>query len=853
MERDPLRLVWRAAPGLTSLLVVLALLAGLPLVLAVLDLVSVAMDASAAAQSGRDTVSVLRWTVKLPDRISQEPVVILPGIPVARRDLPLALGGGLALAVLVAAVLWWVAAAMAGRIGRLTHDLLVERISDGIASAPVAASEDARHAALLAGAAIGGDRRLLGALPAVPVFAGAVVVAALAWIILRDLESTALLLVSLCASAFAANRLDALRRQVTLSGRSVATTLQQDLIDLARNLSAVSRHGTQSSEKDRIAEDLRPSARLTDRLERRHAALAAGTIVLMLAGPAAVLAATLWAARAHGLSAGGSASATVAAAMAVGALVIHRTGRRQLDELRPVFAELARLLGGFQSRRRSRDETPLPALGPVEIADLATPPSPDGRLAGTSGGFFLPAHIALEGPRDGGARSFAAVLGGQVAPTRGRLTLAGRDLRDADGAWHARHLAFAGGETYLFAGSLLSNLLYGSSGDVEAEARLPDALRVAGLDSMVERRGLGAKLDPRREPRLAERLVEARRALRASLDEAGQSALVEPFDPARYNPHATIGENILFGAAIGDTFREDRLPSHPFMRSLLDAEGLTRPLADMGEAIARTTLEMFSDIPEGPSIVANFSLVSFTDRDEVERILDRREAGQRGAASGRDTERLIGIALRYSERRHRLGLLTQELEAPLVRVRTAFAAKLPKSLEPAVEIFDPDRICAAASLRDNLLFGRIADDRAAAERTVMTHVRRILDRFDLEPEVIRIGLAARLDPIDPAMSMAELSAVELVRCIVRMPDNLVVEHALDHLPHAEAVATVRRLAETMAGRGLVIALSDPVAAATTDLYDAVLRFEGGRIVGQPKAAQGPAIDVSGLPSRAEPL
>lgn len=852
MERDPLRLVWRAAPGLTAILVALALLAGLPLVLAVLDLVRVAIDATASVLPGSEPTYLFRWTVRLPDRISETPVVILPGVPLGRSSLPFALGAGLALAVVVAAILWWLSSMVAARIGRLAQDMLIDRISDGIASAPVAASEDARQAALLAGEAVGRDRRILGAVAAVPVFAGAVIAACLLWIVLRDMESTLALLAGLCAFAFAASRLDLLRRQVAASDRAAALVLQQALSDLARNLSAVSRHGTRSSEKGRIAEDIAPIEQATDRLERRRAALAAGTVVLMLVGPAAVLAATLWAARMHGLSPGGSASAATAALCAVGALVIHRWGRRQLDELRPLFAELARLLGGLQSRRRSREEAPFPVTGRVESTDLATPPSPSGRLAGASGAFSLPGHVALEGPRDGGARNFAAVLGGGLMPTRGSVTLAGHDLRETDGAWRSRHLAFAGGDTYLFTGSLKANLLYGSADDPQAAARLPDALRVAGLDGMVERRGLGAKLDPRREPHLAETLVEARRALRASLDESGQSSLVEAFDPARYNPHATIGENILFGAAIGDTFREERLPSHPFMRSLLEAEGLTKPLAEMGAAIARTTLEMFSDIAEGPSIVGNFSLVSLSDRDEIERVLGRRDTGQRGAASGRDAERLIGIALRYSEKRHRLGLLTPELEGQLVRVRAAFASKLPKSLDPAVEIFDPDRICGAASLRDNLLFGRIADDRASAEQDVMRHVRRILQRFDLEPDVIRIGLAARLDPLDPAMSMAELCAVELVRCIVRMPDNLVVEHALDHLPHAEAVATVRRLAETMAGRGLVIAMSDPVAAATADLYDAVLRFEGGRIVGTGEAAQRPAIGMSGLPSGTEP-
>ena len=827
MERDPLRLVWRAAPGLTATLVLLALVAGLPLVFTVLELVRVAIDATAAgAREGQETL--LRWAIPLPARIRPAPLVLLPGITVARRTLPYVMAGGLAVIVLTATLLWWAAGSLAARIGRKVHDLLIERISEGIASAPLAASEEARHAAALAVEAVGRDRRALGFLPAMPVLAGAALAASVVWIVLRDLESALALLVALSAFAFVAGRQSKLRRRLGEAERTVASSLLGALGDLARNLSAVSRHGTQSSESGRIADDLAAVERHADGLEARAVIGAAATTLLMLAGPLAVLSAGLWASRAQELGPGEAASSVVAAAIAVAALMAHQSARRVRAEITPVFSELGRILSGFQARRRNREATPLPSAGRLEAEGIATPPAPEGRLAGTDFAFDLPGHVALTGPRGGGARIAAAVIGGQAVPSRGTLTLAGQDLGAADAAWQARHLAFAGGETYLFPGSLRTNLAYGASVVPDADERLAAAIDVAGLTGLVERRGLFGKIDPRREPKLAETLLAARRALQERLAAKGLSGLVAPFDPQTYNPHATVGENLLFGAAIGDTFREDHLPAQSFMRSLIEAEGLTRPLAAMGTEIARTTLEMFSDLPEGPSILAGYSLVSLAEREEIERILGRRASGQRGAASSRDGERLVALAMHYCEPRHRLGLLTPELEAQLVRVRTQFAQKLPKSLEPSVELFAADRICAAASIRDNLLFGRIVQGWANAERDVMREIRTILDEFGLGPDIARIGLSGRLDPVDHGMSMAELAGVEIVRCLARSPDNLVVEHALDHLPQADAVAAVHRLTRSLAGRGLVLALAEPVLAATRDLFAEVLRFEAGR-------------------------
>jgi ABC-type multidrug transport system fused ATPase/permease subunit len=827
MERDPLRLVWRAAPGLTVALVVLALVAGLPLVLVVLEFVRAAIDA-AAVGARQGTATLLRWTIVLPERLADAPIVVLPGFAMPRRALPFSMAIGLGSLLAAATLMWWIAGTLAARIGRRVRDLLVERVSEGIASAPVGAAEEARHAAALGVEAIGRDRRALGFLPALPVFTGAALIASVGWVVLRDIESGLALLLALCAFAYVSSRQSRLRRRLAEAERAVASGLLGALADLARNLPAVARHGTQATESRRIAETLAAAEQRADSVEAKALAGEAATALLTLAGPLAVLAASLWASRADALGPGDAASSVVAAIVAIGALFALRSARRVQVETGPLFAELGRILGGFQSRRRGREAPPLPTGGILDAVDVATAPSPDGRLSGTSFSFTLPAHVALTGPRGGGARSAAALIGGQIGPSRGKLTLDGADLAAADAAWHARHLAFAGGETWLFAGSLRANLAYGAPEAEDLDHRLHEAVEAAGLEPLVERRGLFGKVDPRREPDLADRLLAARAELSGRLGERGLSGLVAPFDPERYNPHATIGENLLFGAAIGDTFRDERLPSQPFMRSLLDAEGLTKPLAAMGAEIARVTLEMFADLPDGPSVVGGYSLVSLDDREEMERVLTRRAGGQRGTASTRDAERLVGLAMHYSEPKHRLGLLDEEMQARLVRVRTQFAERLPKSLEPAVEFFAADRICAAASVRDNLLFGRIVQGRANAERDVMRETRTVLDGFGLAADIARIGLLGRLDPVDHGMSSSEMAAVEVVRCLVRSPDNLVIEHALDHLPESEALETARRLGRAMAGKGLVIALPEAVAVRAEGLFGEVIRFESGR-------------------------
>lgn len=844
MERDPVRFAWRAAPALNAALIALVLLVGLPCLWVALDLVRVAVDAAGVGRAAPDT-PFLRVVVKLPDRIRALPVVILPGYTLSGASLAKAIAGGLAGVVVAATLLWWLVGTLGAQIGRRVAGAMTARLIEGIASAPMAAAEEARHAASLAGDALVRERRAVGLVSATPAIFGAAVAFAAIYVAAQSLEMGLVLLIGLYGSSLIARREMRHAAALVAADRAASTTLQRSLSDLADHLSAVAAHGTRGSEHGRIAADLTELQAPVERLERQVSVGSAAALATLLLGPFGVLAAAGGFVLPGALSPGAIASATLAAATAVAALLGHLAWRRTIDRMKPLFGEIARTLGSFQSRRRTDRSADLPASGALVAAELATGATASGRLIHVDLDLRLPGHIALHGEREAGARTFASLIGGQLSPSAGRLTFGGVDLADAEPGARARRLAFAGGETYLFPSSLRANLLYGTSeSDVTGlDDRLARALTVAGLDELVERRGLSGSIDSRREPKLAQAITAGRREIRAKLEARGLSGLVEPFDPGRYNLQATIGENILFGVALGDTFREDRLPSQPFMKSLLDAEGLAKPLAAIGAAIARSTLEMFADIPTRPSLVNRFALIGPAEREDFERILAARDAGRRGASGSRDAEKLVGLALRYCEPRHRLGLLGPDLRERLIALRAGFADKMPKSLDPAVEFFDPDRVCAAASVRDNLLFGRIAHDRAEAEREVLGVVRAVLAEIGLAAEVSRVGLGTRVDPLDPSMTEAEIAAVDLVRCLVREPDNVVVEHALEHLSEPDAVGLVRRMTAALPGRGLLIVVPDAHAGAVTKLIGRGVWFEAGRVVGDPFETESEAIEA----------
>jgi hypothetical protein len=184
-------------------------------------------------------------------------------------------------------------------------------------------------------------------------------------------------------------------------------------------------------------------------------------------------------------------------------------------------------------------------------------------------------------------------------------------------------------------------------------------------------------------------------------------------------------------------------------------------------------VEIFAEIPDGHPLFARYSFFSSADRAYFADLVAR-HSERRRSDSAHDHERLIGLALRYSESRHRLGLLDENLQRSLLSARTSFAKMLPLSLRPAIEIYDANQLCAAASVQDNLLFGRIIFDQAGAEAAVRTVVSEVLSERGLDADVMGIGMDSLVDPVANDLTPSQRAAIDLVRCLVRQPDIVVV-------------------------------------------------------------------------------
>ncbi len=839
MERDPLRLAWKTSPFRHILGFGLLVVAGFFLI-AGLELIRTIVD-RAVDGTGSASGTLLRIAITPPADLWPRPLVLFPGVTLGPEAFGLASILGILLVPVLIALLLIALDAIAVSIGSRALGKLRAVALDAILKAPPSAQDDLSTATTLAAHGLARENSVLGLSLFVPVKLGGMIGLCFAYVLVMDWSLGAALAGVLSIGAILNARRALLRFDATAARHREGAVAEGILASLEHRIPAMRAHGTGFYERDRVRNLLIEGHRPVARREYRLALIdSTSSIVLMLA-PIAVLALGAWFAQSRPLTAGMVAACALASALAAYGVREIVQWQRMALRARALLSDVSKTLSSLKPRDVRKGTAALPENGTLVAQGVsAYDPASGARVSGVNLNLAFPSHVALIGDGDSGPRLLAALMSGQLHPSIGSITYGGVDLLDANPLERSQRIALAG-DTVLIEGSLRENLLYGCSAPAEElEHRLSDAIAVAGLERLTHARGLSGTLDPKREPAIAAAIVEARRFVQAALREEGLDRFVDPFDAARYNRYATIGENLLFGQPVGDTFQQDRLSSHPFVRALLEANDLTKTLSGIGLSIATSMVEIFADIPDGHPLFERFSFFSASDRPYFQDLVERQNGQRR---PGRDQERLIGLALRYNESRHRLGLMDEALEARILTARGDFARMLPLSLRPAIEFYDQERFCSAASVQDNLLFGRIAADQAGAAEAVQGVIRRVLTERGLDGEVSRIGLDLPIDVQGDDLSLTEIAAVDLVRCLVRRPSLLVVQRALDGLPGPAADRLVAALRRSMIGRGLVIVTPAISSAMDQPPFDAVIRFERGEPVLVPRAQQPEALSA----------
>ena len=357
------------------------------------------------------------------------------------------------------------------------------------------------------------------------------------------------------------------------------------------------------------------------------------------------------------------------------------------------------------------------------------------------------------------------------------------------------------------------------------ERRIIELLRAVDLEETVFELGLRGRA--REGGEIAAQVLQTRQHMLERLESLGIRGWVERWDPAQYNRNATLAENLLFGTPVGRVFDIENLAGNRYVRQVLRETGLHELLIRAGHKVAETMVELFSGLPPGHEFFAQYSFIGHDDLPEFDAILKRvAEVGLKELPEA-ESRALLALPFKLIAARHRLGLIDESFESRVIEARRHFAANLPRELAGAVEFFDPARYNSAATLQDNILFGKIVTGQAGAVERITGLVRELLDDLDMRPIVVRNGLDFQVGVAGARLSAGDRQKVAMVRALLKCPVLLVLDQAAAVLDPASQLRVVEGVLNERKGQAVAWVLSRPEYG---ERFGVVLVMERGRLV-----------------------
>ena len=259
----------------------------------------------------------------------------------------------------------------------------------------------------------------------------------------------------------------------------------------------------------------------------------------------------------------------------------------------------------------------------------------------------------------------------------------------------------------------------------------------------------------------------------------------------------------------------------------------------MGQQIATTVVELFSGLPEDHPFFEQLSFMSAEEMPDYEAVLSRTSGVDFERAKADDLTMLLKLPFAYIEPRHRLGLMTDDLETRLLEARKKFADELPDDLSDAIEFYEPETYNAASSLQDNVLLGRVAYGIADAQSTVHEAIQSLLKELKLRDAVFEVGLNFDVGSSGKRLTSIQRQKLALARALLKRPDLLIVNRAFASLNAStqdqmvERVLAATKPREGHPGSGVFWVLQNPGSALQ---FDETLVFDDGTVSeqGSPK-------------------
>lgn len=477
-------------------------------------------------------------------------------------------------------------------------------------------------------------------------------------------------------------------------------------------------------------------------------------------------------------------------------------------------------------------------------------------------------HTAIVGNDSSGKNELVLLLARLLSPRNGRINLATENLQVLSSPTLSHHICYVDNSPHFFSGTIRQNLLYGLNKqsnepttnpatvlfpldnpqftdswfqpahlgldtDQDVDSHLIKTLVDLDLEDDIYHYGLQGYVDPTTDQALMEQIIELRRAFREAVQTSDMTDIVEFFDWGKYNSNLTVAENILFGTSRDMMLDLGMLHKNTLIHQLLDDSGLMDDILTMGHEVAGMMLELFAGVKPGSDLFERFSFIQAEEISDYQTLLTKANKDQLHKLPRHQMEMLLSLVFQLTPSRHRLGLLTKEIEEKLLKVRKALARAL-KKRHTTIIFYDSEEYNEALSIQENILFGKAVYGQARAQAKITSCIDKLIAAHQLIRPIMRYGLHYEVGTAGTRLSLAMRQKLSLARALFKQPDVLVVNQATSVLDVVAESKIMGQIMKKMVDKGLIWVLNRAEQAA---YFDQTLVIEKGQIVEQGRYQQ----------------
>jgi ABC-type transport system involved in cytochrome bd biosynthesis fused ATPase/permease subunit len=238
-------------------------------------------------------------------------------------------------------------------------------------------------------------------------------------------------------------------------------------------------------------------------------------------------------------------------------------------------------------------------------------------------------------------------------------------------------------------------------------------------------------------------------------------------------------------------------------------------------------IELFADLPPDHELLQRFSFISADDLPEYQTLATHTDKDKLDELGEEDRTRLMSLPFKLIPARHRLGLIDEDMQAKVLEARRIFHDDLPEDLQNSVELFDHEKYNTAATLQDNILFGKVAYGQAQAAEKIGELVAEVVDVQNLRATVMAVGLDFEAGIAGSRLSAAQRQKLAIARAVMKRPEVIILSEATVILETATQLHILDNVLQEFSGHGVVWSLH---RARDAERFQHVLVMKNGRVV-----------------------